>query len=268
MIDIPKMKPPQPIMIGNELAKSLERWRNAMAPLTAIGELVRKQIDIVAPLRERLIWLEEQEKQYRQMEQVGWLPHGSSPIHLTKTEGFKGIELHQRITEFYDSNWDGISTSLRATVQACDLDQEARDCFSEALSAHGASLYRCAPRLLFPEIERVARNEVHGGSLDKTASQDRLVAKIGGLTPAELSSTGVTGLRFYKVLTEHLYQPLKDTARVAGAVADPIPNRHAVVHGLVSYTSAQSSINAILVADYLLQAISTIKRLAREDAEA
>jgi hypothetical protein len=61
-----------------------------------------------------------------------------------------------------------------------------------------------------------------------------------------------------------LYLHLRKADRIAVALADPVPNRHAAIHGLVSYTSLKSSLNAILVADYLLQALSTIKRLALE----
>jgi hypothetical protein len=171
------------------------------------------------------------------------------------------------VQSHYEEQWAEVSADLSAGIEACDLDREAKDCFLEAIAAHGAGLYRCAPRLLFPEVERVARIELHGGALDRMASQQRLVGLIADLTPAEMASTGVTGLRFYRKLTEHLYENLKDPESVAVAAADPVPNRHAAIHGIVSYTSAKSSLNAVLVADYLLQAISTIKRLAAEDSE-
>lgn len=269
LFDLPKVELPHFGIIGAELADVSERWRQAMAPFAAVGESLRRQMETVQaamrPLAEQLRWLEEQERQCRRLERAGWLPHRSSPFHLLEEIDLEDAELDDRVRDYYETDWGEVSASLSAGIAECEFDQEAKECFSEALSAHAAGFYRCAPRLLFPEIERVARIELHGGALDKMASQDRLVATIGGLTPAEMSSTGVMGLRFYKKLTEHLYLHLKDAERVAVAEADPVPNRHAAVHGIVSYTSGKSSLNAVLVADYLLQAVSTIKRLARED---
>ncbi len=40
---------------------------------------------------------------------------------------------------------------------------------------------------------------------------------------------------------------------------DPVPNRHAAVHGLVSYSSMQNSLNTIFMADYIFQVISFLK---------
>lgn len=253
-----------------EMTRAAESWNKAMRPLTEIGERISRQMEAVnlklGPVLERLQWLEEHERQCSRIEEAGWLPHASSPYELVDQAGDDLAALDQAIDEHYRRDWQRISAVMLEEIQACDLDQEAKDTFGEALAAHGYGLYRCAPRLLYPEIERVSRIELHGGALDKMASQQRLVQAIGGLTPAEMASTGVAGLRFYKKLTEHLYLHLKDPSIVEAARADPVPNRHAAIHGLVSYTSAKSSLNAILVADYLLQAVSTIKALAREGA--
>jgi len=269
--DFPKVEFPRLSFIGAELAEVLERWRAAMEPFAAIGEGLRRQMEAwqatTRPLADQLRWIREQSAQCARLERAGWLPHRSSPFDLLKDDQADDDELDRQVQLYYEKEWAEVAAGLSAGIESCEFDREAKDCFSEALAAHGAGLYRCAPRLLFPEIERVARIELHGGALDRMASQERLVASIGHLTPAEMSSTGVTGLRFYTKLTEHLYLHLKDAERVAAAVADPVPNRHAAVHGLVSYTSSRSSLNAVFVADYLLQAISTIKRLAREDAE-
>lgn len=267
-IDLPKVDLSQFAIPAASVEKTSERWRLAMAPLVDIAERVRSQMEIawasMAPLVEQFRRVEELERHCERLERAGWLPHRTSPLHLFIEKELGEDEIDRRVKAFYESEWGKVSTSLRKGIETCDLDQEAKDCFFEALVAHGAGLYRCAPRLLFPEIERVARVELHDGALDKMASQNRLIEAIGDLTPRDMATTGVSGLRFYKKLTEHLYLHLKDAERVAIAAADPVPNRHAVVHGVVSYTSAKSSINAVLVADYLFQAVSTIKRFARD----
>jgi hypothetical protein len=267
--DLPKVELPQFAAIGADLEAASKRWREAMAPLTAVGERFRRQMEAMqatlAPLAEQIKWIEEQERQCERLERAGWLPHKSSPFDMLKSNVVDDAGIDAAVGEYYASHWPDVSATLRSEIDECALDDEAKECFAEALAAHDAGLYRCPPRLLFPEIERVARTELHGGELERITSQDTLVQAIGGLTPAEMASTGMTGLRFYKKLTEHLYRHLKDADRVAAAKADPVPNRHAAVHGLISYTSAKSSLNALLVADYLLQAISTIKRLAGEE---
>lgn len=272
LINLPRLEVPAATMMAADLAAASERWRKTMEPLTAIGEGFRRQMEAIQatmrPLADQFRWIAEQERKCEALESAGWLPHRSSPFHLLETGGLEGERLDQQVELYYRSNWAEVSASLKSEIHACEFDQEAKDCFAEALDAHGAGFYRCAPRLLYPEIERVARIELHDGSLDGIASQHRLVAAIGGLTPVEMSSTGVTGLRFYKKLTEHLYLRLQEADRVVAAQADPVPNRHAAIHGLVSYTSLKNSLNGILVADYLLQALSTIKRLALEDAGA
>ena len=44
------------------------------------------------------------------------------------------------------------------------------------------------------------------------------------------------------------------------AKQNPIPTRHAVAHGLVAYSSQQSSLNAIFIADYVLSIVSRALR--------
>ena len=39
-----------------------------------------------------------------------------------------------------------------------------------------------------------------------------------------------------------------------------IPTRHAVAHGLVAYSSQQSSLNAIFIADYIFSVVSQVSR--------
>ena len=44
---------------------------------------------------------------------------------------------------------------------------------------------------------------------------------------------------------------------------DPVPNRPAVVHGLVVYSSMQNSLNAIFMTDYIFLVIGLLKVLER-----
>ena len=45
---------------------------------------------------------------------------------------------------------------------------------------------------------------------------------------------------------------------------DPVPNRHAAMHGFVSYSSPQNSLNAIFVADYMFRLIGSFRNTQTE----
>lgn len=267
-IDLPQLKIAP--ALSAELTAAMARWQEAMQPLTEISEQLRQRYsEMMAPLErlaEPLRHLQLVSAQCDRLEALGWLPHSNSPYALVEHESDDAEATDLQIHAYYENGWQELGAELIAGIRECDLDKEAEATFTEAVSAHGSGYYRCPPRLLFPEIERVSRKEIHGGALDKMASQPRLLDAIGSLTPGEMSSTGVAGLRFYRKLTEHLYMHMKDEVALGAALIDPVPNRHAAVHGIVSYSSAKSSLNAILVADYLLRAIATLKRVAKEDA--
>lgn len=87
------------------------------------------------------------------------------------------------------------------------------------------------------------------------ASQQRSQEAIANLTPMEMEWSGTARLRFYRKLTEHMYSSLRDPEAVGAAASDPVPNRHSAVHGYVSYAAANTSLNAIASAEYLLLAV-------------
>ena len=45
---------------------------------------------------------------------------------------------------------------------------------------------------------------------------------------------------------------------------DPVPNRHAAMHGFVSYSSPQNSLNTIFVADYMFRLIGSFRNAQTE----
>lgn len=248
------------------LIANIEAWQRAMQPLVELGERFRRTMEeATAPLAGHFDRIRREDRMCERLEALGWLPHDTSPFALVEEDRADQPALDAAIEAYFSEEWSGIATKLIAGIEGCDIDDEAKASFAEAVAAHGAGFHRCAPHLLFPEIERVSRKEIHGGALDKMASQQQLVQAISRLTPGEMSSSGVSGLRFYRKLTEHLYQHMKDEAAIAVAAGDPVPNRHAAVHGIVVYNTAKSSLNSIFVADYLLRAISTIKQYQDED---
>ena len=71
-----------------------------------------------------------------------------------------------------------------------DVDEEAKATVREALAAHEACFYRSVCRVLMPEIERVARTELHDGRLESITSQRRL-RELAGKLPLFATDTPV-----------------------------------------------------------------------------
>ena len=103
------------------------------------------------------------------------------------------------------------------------LDDEAKETFREALTAHGAGLYRSVCRLVFPEIERVARKELHADRMERITSQHELRKVAGGLRmpPEELG--GFLRLNLFERLSNHLYADAYDEDDRQRLARDPVP---------------------------------------------
>ena len=81
-----------------------------------------------------------------------------------------------------------------------------------------------------------------------------------------LAQAGGVGavLAQFRRMTNHLYEPVRTEERVAELASDPVPNRHATVHGLVSYSTVQSSLNALIMTEFMYRIIHSLKANARE----
>jgi hypothetical protein len=119
-------------------------------------------------------------------------------------------------------------------------------------------------RLLFPEIERIARAELLNGRLGGIASLKKVRAAVGQLGLSELApQDGGPVFSQFGRMAHHLYETASTQERVAELANDPVPNRHAAVHGLVTYRTMQSSLNALIMTEFMYQAIPAVKA-ARE----
>src|SRR3546814_14040530 len=75
-----------------------------------------------------------------------------------------------RLEKFFRENWPQVSEDLRRSVHASDADAEAREAFNECIRAHSLGLYRVAPTLLFPHIERVTRTALLPNAMGASAA--------------------------------------------------------------------------------------------------
>lgn len=232
--------------------------------LTKITSRIQTQLTALTPAIEKYL---KHEERCKRLERAGWLPHPASPWHLLNDESLDDDSLNEAVEAYYAQNWQVVKASIERAIDGYAIDDEAKATFRDALAAHEIGLYRCVPRTLFPEIERVSRAELHDGAMDKIASQPKLQEAMGNLCPSDLARDGISGLRLYRKLVEHLYASMPTPERVAAIAAEPVPNRHAAVHGYVPYNTARHSVNALIIAEYLFHAILVIASIERETVQ-
>jgi hypothetical protein len=191
----------------------------------------------------------------RLLEATGWLPHYTTP-ELDPDMDVEAAD--QAISQHYKDAWPALEAAFQERLASWRIDDEAKACFEEALAAHRYGLYRVAPRLLFPEIERLARAEL-GGVLEINASQRELRHAASELGSANFVRTGVLTLRLFGAFADRIYAKAETDAELETVRADPVPNRHAALHGLAVYNTQKSSLNALIIAEFVLLTIDAVK---------
>ena len=219
----------------------------------------------------------------------GWVPNHTTPFELVAHCGDDDTRLQTSLLAHYTDNWPEVRARLESRVSSLDIDDEAKATFREALNAHEGELYRCVSRLLFPEFERVFRGalfEGRAGPIQYHEFVTKLTGDAANLELADFMTAGIQDMVLFKYMTEGIrnsdastnnsgsatpkYEPGLavgvNHTNVEQAKRNPIPTRHAVAHGLVSYSSQQSSLNAIFIADYVFSVVSRALRNKSEFA--
>ena len=172
---------------------------------------------------------------------VGWLPYHTAPFHLVDECGDDLDLLDRRFSEYYRTAWSEIRDDMELRLVRYHIDDEARETFREALTAHEAGLHRCVCRVLFPEIERT----IGAGFRSK-----RLLDKLTGTADlADYAFRELFGYVLFGRLVKHVYE----SGARENLERDPVPNRHAAMHGLVSYSTHKHSMNMLILTDYIFQ---------------
>ena len=213
----------------------------------------------------------------------GWVPNQTTPFDLVAECEDDDTRLQTSLLAYYTDNWPEVRARLELRMSSLDVDDEAKATFREELDAHEGGLYRCVSRLLFPEFERVFREALFDGRAGQI-QYHKFVTKLSGdaanLELADFLTTGIQDMVLFQYLTEGVrdidapgdqstdaaprYEPglavSVNATNVEQAKQSPIPTRHAVAHGLVAYSSRQSSLNAIFIADYVFSVVSRASR--------
>jgi hypothetical protein len=192
--------------------------------------------------------------------EAGWLPHHTTPFVMVHDEWSPSV-LSAFLDIYYLDNWPRIRKDFEKHLVTSKVDDEAKATFLEALEAHGLGLYRVAPRLLFPEIERLARNEFRPGQVGRMPIIENIRDKVErqeiGLS--ELAPAG--GEPFFaqfERMAHHLYETVLTPEKLAALTSDPVPNRHAALHGLISYRTMKTSLNALIMTEFMYRIIPLV----------
>lgn len=203
----------------------------------------------------------------------GWLPHYTTPFDYIAKCGENNETIRNGLLNYYKDNWQNVRSEIEARVLSYKIDEEAKATFREALDAHEAGLYRCVCRVLFPEIERVFRTELFDNKIghigykkfikkliDDKKSIDAFITE--GLYDLSIFGHLIKAIRGEEETTESeklifgLFKNVSSEKECEILKQNPIPNRHAVIHGLVTYSSQQNSLNTIFIADYIFRIIT------------
>ena len=267
--------------IGKGLEPLAERLR-------ACEEAFKPVIKAIEPIA---LGVREEFSKYAYSDEIlakaGWLPHYTTPFnHISKFGG--DVEaIKMALLEYYTKNWKNVRYEIETRLSNYKIDPEAKATFRESLDAHEAGLYRCVSRVLFPELERLFRVEV----LDKNIGKITSSAMIKGLVNRESALAHNASLGdfmpngfFELIIFDRMTRILETRSQFGSTIPsyglydsvftpesleqvkqDPVPNRHAALHGLVAYSSPLNSLNMIFVADYLFQVVNYLKVRSFQD---
>lgn len=275
----------RPFLPPNFATVASDWQRNSQAiaeSIQSVGKVWRAAVQSsFAPFQHVFARIAEERKKAELVERTGWLPHYTTPFHLIDVETHSEAAAQTLIAAHYVESWDDVEAQFLENLDSYDIDDEAKATFKEALSAHRYGLFRAVPRTLFPEIERVACNEIYGGKrtiFEETRKGKQKAINITSLPgiseaardlPARELLSYEFGMQLFTKMEEHLYARVGDDAQqIAKFADDPVPNRHASLHGIISYGSNQSSLNALMMTDFMFHLISRVKQYVVDDSDA
>ena len=235
----------QGIMHSSELPAIQQAVTGIVRSLEMTSLLSQKLLEPLAPFREAA-----------RVEEAGWFPHSTFPRHLlSSTDGDSSVD--EAVLNYYQEHWATVKQEIEQELSACNVDSDAKEMLREALIAHEHSLHRLVPPSLFPAIERAVRDCLCGNKLGNIEVNEQLEDSIADM-PLSMLPGGALGFVGFTLLSHHLYENVyTDAARNRFEDAS-VPNRHATVHGLVTYSSEKSSLNAIFIAIYVFIVLTVL----------
>lgn len=180
----------------------------------------------------------------------GWVPHYTTPFeNLEKNKG----NLSQFIENHYKNHWQDTKKIIQNKIEFYEIDDEAKMTTLQSLEIHEAQFYKAVPRVLFPEIERVVRNKFRhkNNFFNGIASLPDLRNNIENISITDIERDKLFTFTLLEMLEDHFYKRCKTFSVLEEIKKDPIPNRHATIHGYAPYCNFQNSLNSIFIADFI-----------------
>src|SRR3546814_650436 len=210
-------------------------------PITErLTQLVKNVTDAIAKIGTGLAVAFSHLKKAELIEETGWLPHYTSPFDKIDIEADKAA-IGDLLKRHYSENWPAVKRKFIAKLAAYDFDEEAKETFLEALNLHEAGHYRAVVHLVFPEIERVARKDFYSGKMKGFASLKEVQEAVMGSYYLPTFESHQYALSLYNRIVSHLYQHVDTDDDIERCKNDPVPNRHAMIHGYVAYTAENNT---------------------------
>ena len=250
--------------------------------ITTISNTVQQFVDIVTPYLEPvacgLVAISEWHQITKVLNVAGWLPHYTTPLSLVEDCSGDVCAVRSKLNEYYEHNWSSVRRTIESHLAEYNVDEEAKATFREALDAHGYGLHRSVCRVLFPEVDRLLRTELFGRRTGNETYKKIVETLVNDKALDDFLPGGWFDFDYFGHLTAAIRERSDDALdeRIFGLFSrveeddlqrvgqDPVPNRHAAMHGLVSYSSPQNSLNTIFVADYMFRLISSFRNAQTE----
>ena len=208
------------------------------------------------------------------LRKAGWLPHDTMPFKDIAEWEDDNEDIQRQVLDYYEDKWKDIRSTMEERLLDYKVDEDAKAVFREALDAHESELYRLVCPALFSAIDRVLRAGQVGhinykkliGSLAEGGIEDFIYR---GAFDLSIFPHLMKGLKLEKEEGKNgtpetepdwpksansiigIYKGFKEERDLHSLEQDPVPNRHAAIHGMVVYSSPQNSLNAIFLADYI-----------------
>lgn len=236
----------------HQLSPVMDAFRQISEPIRRIQEDWQERM---APLQRLIQEWQRAEHERKRVEASGWLTHVTTPFELL--EHVEDEALAAMLENHYRENWQEVKQVFLARLEEHAIDEEAKATFVDALESHGHGIYRATARMLLPEIERVIREECYKGAPPKKNATSQIeFREAAKRLPLDAIENWAFGL--YDAL-DHLYEHCNTAEDALRFSSKPIPNRHAIMHGRVPYNCMCSSMNMLILADFVFQLVTAIK---------
>lgn len=192
--------------------------------------------------------------------QSGFLPYQTVPFVEFYRECEGNYErFFCRVSNYYKCRQEDILQDIESRLETSKVvDGDRKGALQEAIVAHRHGLFRLPARALLPDIERTILEDWMGrerGQIEKLS--DRQVAMVVKNKSLEDVTPGsFYDYRLFGCLVNVLYKNGNNLKEFEG---ESLPNRHAALHGWLSYSTNEYSLNTIIFTDYILRLIPAFK---------